>query len=135
MADMQTLAALVQRLESQGVDVMALLQGAAMGGAGAIGSGAITAGEEFMGRMGPRSNDFMADDEFMGRMGPRTPFEGPGPGAVMDMEQTQRMMENRNRMPDFMKPAFNQLMQSGGMTGPRPVRPVAPGILKLLGGM
>jgi hypothetical protein len=118
MADMQTLAALVQRLESQGVDVMALLQGAAMGGAGAMGSGAITAGEEFMGRMGPRK-----------------PFEGPGPGAVMDMEQTQRMMENRNRMPDFMKPAFNQLMQSGAMTGPRPVRPVAPGILKLLGGM
>lgn len=119
MADMQTLAALVQRLESQGVDVMALLQGAAMGGAGAMGSGAITAGEEFMGR----------------RMPPFKPFEGPGPGAVMDMEQTQRMMENRNRMPDFMRPAFNQLMQNGAMTGPRPVRPVAPGILKLLGGM
>jgi hypothetical protein len=131
MADMQTLAALVQRLESQGVDVMALLQGAAMGGAGAMGSGAITAGEEFMGRMGPRT-----DEEFMGRrMPPMKPFEGPGPGAVMDMEQTQRMMENRNRMPDFMKPAFNQLMQNGAMTGPRPVRPVAPGILKLLGGM
>ena len=130
MADMQTLAALVQRLESQGVDVMALLQGAAMGGAGAMGSGAITAGEEFMGRMGPRT-----DDEFMGRMGPRKPFEGPGPGAVMDMEQTQRMMENRNRMPDFMRPVFNELMQNGAMTGPRPVRPVAPGILKLLGGM
>ena len=131
MADMQTLAALVQRLESQGVDVMALLQGAAMGGAGAMGSGAITAGEEFMGRMGPRT-----DDEFMGRrMPPMKPFEGPGPGAVMDMEQTQRMMENRNRLPDFMKPAFNQLMQNSAMTGPRPVRPVAPGILKLLGGM
>ena len=134
MADMQTLAALVQRLESQGVDVMALLQGAAMGGAGAMGSGAITAGEEFMGRMGPRSGD--EDNMFMGRrMPPMKPFEGPGPGAVMDMEQTQRMMEKRNRLPDFMTPAFNQLMQNGAMTGPRPVRPVAPGILKLLGGM
>ena len=133
MADMQTLAALVQRLESQGVDVMALLQGAAMGGAGAMGSGAITAGEEFMGRrMRPQ-----ADDEFfMGRrMPPFKPFQGPGPGAVMDMEQTERMMENRNRMPDFMQPAFNQLMQNSAMMGPRPVRPVAPGILKLLGGM
>lgn len=136
MADMQSLMALVQRLESQGVDVMGLLQGAAMGGAGSMGSGAITAGEQFRGRMGPRSD--VEDDMFMGRrMRPMEPFTGPGPGAVVDPEQTRRMMEKQRRgMPSYMQNILEQLQrESGNATGTRPVRPMPPGILRLLGGM
>ena len=144
MADMQSLMALVQRLESQGVDVMGLLQGAAMGGAGSMGSGAITAGEEFMGRMGPRSEEPMRYrgpgaiiDGVEDIAPPYTPFEGPGTGAVMDPEQTRRMMQNQRRgMPEYMRSVLERLQrESGDMSGTRPVRPMPPGILKLLGGM
>ena len=82
MADMQSLMALVQRLESQGVDVMGLLQGAAMGGG-----------------------------ELEGRR---------GPGAVVDMDQTQRMMEKRGRgMPSYMRNMLEQLQRESGNTMPR----------------
>ena len=136
MADMQSLMAMVQRLESQGVDVMGLLQGAVMGGAGSMGSGAITAGEEFMGRMGPRS--YVDDDGFEGRMGPRSDFQGPGPGAVVTEEDMAARLAARDRgkMPSYMQSTLDRLMrESGNVTGTRPVRPMAPGILKLLGGM
>ena len=141
MADMQSLMALVQRLESQGVDVMGLLQGAAMGGAGSMGSGAITAGEEFMGRMGPRSD--AEDDMFMGRrMRPMEPFTGPGPGAVVTEEEMAARLAARDRgfsnerMPSYMQSTLDRLMrESRDMSGTRNVRPTHPGILKLLGGM
>jgi hypothetical protein len=136
MADMQSLMAIVQRLESQGVDVMGLLQGAAMGGAGSMGSGAITAGEEFRGRMGPRS--YVDDAGFEGRMGPRSDFQGPGPGAVVTEEDMAARLAARDRgkMPSYMQSTLDRLMrESGNVTGTRPVRPMPPGILKLLGGM
>ena len=139
MADMQSLMALVQRLESQGVDVMGLLQGAAMGGAGSMGSGAITAGEEFRGRMGPRSDD--EDYMFMGRrMRPMEPFTGPGPGAVVTEEEMAARLAARDRgkmpLPSYMQSTLDRLMrESGNMSGTRPVRPMPPGILRLLGGM
>lgn len=122
MADMQSLMALVQRLESQGVDVMGLLQGAAMGGANSMGSGAITAGEEFMGR----------------RMRQAEPFTGPGPGAVVTEEEMAARLAARDRgkMPSYMQSTLDRLMrESGNVTGTRPVRPMPPGILRLLGGM
>lgn len=122
MANMQSLMALVQRLESQGVDVMGLLQGAAMGGAGSMGSGAVTAGEEFMGR----------------QMRQAEPFKGPGPGAVVTEEEMAARLAARDRgkMPSYMQSTLDRLMrESGNVTGTRPVRPMAPGILKLLGGM
>ena len=97
MADMQSLMALVQRLESQGVDVMGLLQGAAMGGG------------ELEGRRGPGAvMDGVAD-----MAPPFKPFEGPGPGAVMDMDQTQRMM------PSYMRNMLEQLQRESGNTMPR----------------
>jgi len=137
MADMQSLMALVQRLESQGVDVMGLLQGAAMGGAGSMGSGATTAGEEFMGRMGPRSD--VEDDMFMGRqMRQAEPFAGPGPGAVVtEQEMAARLAaRDRGKMPSYMQSTLDRLMrESGNVTGTRHVRPMPPGILRLLGGM
>ena len=141
MADMQSLMALVRRLESQGVDVMGLLQGAAMGGGGSMGSGAITAGEEFRGRMGPRSDD--EDYTFMGRrMRPMEPFTGPGPGAVVTEEEMAARLAARDRgfsnsrMPSYMQSTLDRLMrESGNVTGTRPVRPMPPGILRLLGGM
>jgi len=122
MADMQSLMALVQRLESQGVDVMGLLQGAAMGGGGSMGSGAITAGEEFMGR----------------QMRQAEPFTGPGPGAVVTEEDMAARLAARDRgkMPSYMQSTLDRLMrESGDMGGTRNVRPTHPGILKLLGGM
>ena len=104
MADMQSLMALVQRLESQGVDVMGLLQGAAMGGG------------ELEGRRGPGAvMDGVAD-----MAPPFKPFEGPGPGAVVDMDQTQRMMEKRGRgMPSYMRNMLEQLQRESGNTMPR----------------
>ena len=126
MADMQSLMALVQRLESQGVDVMGLLQGAAMGGGGSMGSGAITAGEEFMGR----------------QMRQVEPFAGPGPGAVVTEEDMAARLAARDRgssnsrMPSYMQSTLDRLMrESRDMGGTRNVRPTHPGILKLLGGM
>jgi len=122
MADMQSLMALVQRLESQGVDVMGLLQGAAMGGAGSMGSGAITAGEDFMGR----------------QMRQAEPFTGPGPGAVVtEAEMAARLAaRDRGKMPSYMQSTLDRLMrESGNVSGTRPVRPMPPGILRLLGGM
>lgn len=126
MADMQSLMALVQRLESQGVDVMGLLQGAAMGGGGSMGSGAITAGEEFMGR----------------QMRQAEPFAGPGPGAVVTEEEMAARLAARDRgfsnsrMPSYMQSTLDRLMrESRDMGGTRNVRPTHPGILKLLGGM
>ena len=122
MADMRSLMAMVQRLESQGVDVMGLLQGAAMGGAGSMGSGATTAGEDFMGR----------------QMRQAEPFTGPGPGAVVtEQEMAARLAaRDRGKMPSYMQSTLDRLMrESGNMSGTRPVRPMPPGILKLLGGM
>lgn len=118
MADMQTLMSVVQRLEGQGIDVMSLLQRAAMGVGSAAAAGAVS------------------DTEFMGRkMPPYKPFEGPGPGAVVDDEQVRQMIEKRNTLPDFMKPALQDFMRSNQMPGPRQVRPIPPGLLQLFGGM
>lgn len=136
MADMQTLMSMVQRLQSQGIDVMALLQGAATG---AMGPGSATGA-------GALSNN-----EFMGReMPPFKPFEGPGPGAVIDDEQVRQMMENSNRMPmnsmpmmrggstsdeefEMMQRMLRGLPPSSMSAMPDPRNNVS-GILKLLGG-
>lgn len=132
MADMQTLMSMVQRLQSQGIDVMALLQGAATG---AMGPGSATGA-------GALSNN-----EFMGReMPPFKPFEGPGPGAVIDDEQVRQMMENRNRTPmmrggstsdvelEMLQRMLRGLPPSSMSSMPDP-RSNASGILQLLGGM
>ena len=113
MADMQSLMAMVQRLESQGVDVMGLLQGAAMGGAGGM----------------------AIQDR---RLPPTKPFQGPGPGAVVTQEEMAARLAARDRgkMPSYMQSTLERLMrESGNVTGTRPAQPVAPGILRLLGGM
>lgn len=103
MADMQSLMALVQRLESQGVDVMGLLQGAA------------SAGGEFQ---GPGPGALMDGIEDIAP--PYKPFEGPGPGAVMDPEQTRRMMENQRRgKSEYMRNMLERLQRESINTMPR----------------
>lgn len=88
-----------------------------------------------------------SNNEFMGReMPPFKPFEGPGPGAVIDDEQVRQMMENRNRMPmmrggstsdvelEMLKRMMRGMSPSSTPSMPDPKSNVN-GILKLLGGM
>lgn len=123
MADMQTLMSMVQRLQSQGIDVMALLQGAATGAMGpgsAAGAGAVS------------------NNEFMGReMPPYDPFQGPGPGAVMDMNRMPMRQPSGSTSDvglEMLKRMMRGMPQSSMSAMPDP-RSNASGILQLLGGM
>jgi len=126
MADMQTLMSMVQRLQSQGIDVMALLKSAAMG---AMGPGS-AAGS--LGAAGAVSNN-----EFMGReMPPYDPFQGPGPGAVMDMNRMPMRQPSGSTSDvelEMLQRMLRGLPPSSMSAMPDPRNNVS-GILKLLGG-
>ncbi len=90
------------------------------------------------GSLGAAGAGAVSDTEFMGRkMPPFKPFEGPGPGAVMDMDRMPMRQPSGSTSDvefEMMQRMLRGLPPSPITSMPDP-RSNVNGILKLLGGM